>query len=399
LPTPWIDRQFSPGTIPLNFFPLLPLKIQFPRDKRLAQWSLGVVLVLIVAAGLDPREFRFRNEVEWMSGDAGLKFGRFGRVHTEPFVTAEQAAILNRDGFSLEAALSVTDSPNGGFRFLASFHAGDDRSQLMVGQWREQIIVMNGDDYSGRRATPRIAVDASGFTGGRALLTITTGPTGARIYLNGKEAAAKADLHLTIPGSPRKGRLVVGNSVHASDPWKGDVFGFAAYSNALTADQVSRHFAHWSERKTFSFGGVEGPFLLYSFDEGGGHEARDQSVRRAHLEIPASLVALERRALAPLPRNIENMNAFIVDVTVNLLGFVPFGFFLATVLGHSRRSKWKVILMATAYGFLLSFGIELAQAWMPSRDSSQLDLLMNTAGTLLGVAVALFDSTRHGMRT
>lgn len=363
-----------------------------PVGPRWAQWALGAVVVIIFAAGLDPKGYRFRNEVAWESAGPGLRFGRFGRVHTEPFITAEQAAILNRDGFTLEAALSLTDNPNGGYRFLASFHAGDDRSQLVVGQWRDQIIVMNGDDYSHRRGLPRIAADISKFMGGHALLTITTGLRGTRIFLNGEETAAVADLRLTIPAGARNGRLVVGNSVHADSPWKGDVFGFAAYSKGLTADQVSRHDTQWSERKSFSFGRVEDPFLLYLFDEGGGHEARDQSGRKAHLEIPTSLVGLDRRAFAPISRNIDNKNSFIADVTVNLLGFIPFGFLLTIILGHSARSKWKVFLVTIAVGFLLSFVIELAQAWIPSRDSSLLDLLMNTAGTALGVAVAMVGS-------
>ena len=71
-------------------------------------------------------------------------------------------------------------------------------------------------------------------------------------------------------------------------------------------------------------------------------------------------------------------------MTVNFFGFMPFGFLLATIFGKSLRSNWKVFLATTATGFLLSFMIELIQAWMPSRDSSQLDVLMNTCGTLLG---------------
>jgi hypothetical protein len=209
--------------------------------------------------------------------------------------------------------------------------------------------------------------------------------------LNGEEAAV-ADLRLKIPAGARNGRLIVGNSVYADFPWKGDVFGFAAYFKALTADQVSRHFSQWSERKSFSFGRGENPFLLYLLDEGGGHEAREQSGRNAHLEIPTTLVPLDQKAFAPLSWNIENKNSLIADVTVNLLGFIPFGFLIAIILGKSVRSKLTVFLLATAVGFVLSFAIELAQAWIPSRDSSKLDLLLNTAGTAVGAAVALVGS-------
>ena len=93
-----------------------------------------------------------------MTDSPGMRFGKFGRVHTEPFIPAGEAAILNRDGFTLETALSMNRNAGGNFRFLASFHAGEDRSQLVVAQWRGYIIVMNGDDYSHRRRSPRISV-------------------------------------------------------------------------------------------------------------------------------------------------------------------------------------------------------------------------------------------------
>ena len=83
------------------------------------------------------------------------------------------------------------------------------------------------------------------------------------------------------------------------------------------------------------------------------------------------------------------MESFVKDVTVNVLGFIPFGFLLASLLRTSLRSNWKLALVTTAAGFLLSFVIELIQAWMPSRDSSLLDLLMNTTGTLLGTLIVV----------
>ncbi|MBC8002962.1 MAG: VanZ family protein [Opitutaceae bacterium] len=356
------------------------------------RWLLAVVLLVILAAGLDPKGYRFRNEVAWKTDGPGLRFGRFGRVHTEPFITSEQAVKLNRDGFTLETGFSAMTIANGGFRILASFHAGDGRSQLVIGQWRGQIIVMNGDDYSRRRGMPRIVADTSTIPNGVILLTITTGARGTRLYLNGREAAAMADLHLILPAEPKNGRLVVGNSVQANNPWNGEIFGFAAYSRTLTTDQISRHSLRWSERKNLSFALADNPFLLFAFAEGGGHEARDQSGQGSHLKIPDRLAALDRRAFASLSRDIEQTGSLGPDVTVNLLGFMPFGFLLAAILGRSARSKWRVLFLTTAAGFALSFSIELAQAWMPSRDSSLLDLVLNTAGTMLGVVAAMVCS-------
>jgi VanZ family protein len=40
--------------------------------------------------------------------------------------------------------------------------------------------------------------------------------------------------------------------------------------------------------------------------------------------------------------------------------------------------------MAVAAGFVVSFGVEYLQAFLPSRDSSLRDLITNSAGTLIG---------------
>jgi glycopeptide antibiotics resistance protein len=48
---------------------------------------------------------------------------------------------------------------------------------------------------------------------------------------------------------------------------------------------------------------------------------------------------------------------------------------------------------------MLSLGIELAQAWIPSRSSQMLDLALNTMGGAIGVALQhLFGRRRANQR-
>jgi hypothetical protein len=48
---------------------------------------------------------------------------------------------------------------------------------------------------------------------------------------------------------------------------------------------------------------------------------------------------------------------------------------------------WVVVLVMLA-GFAVSFGIEQAQAYLPTRNSSLLDLMTNVVGTAFGVIAA-----------
>jgi VanZ family protein len=78
------------------------------------------------------------------------------------------------------------------------------------------------------------------------------------------------------------------------------------------------------------------------------------------------------------------------DIVINVLGFLPFGFcfFLHRHVRRPQRLVSNALLVVLA-GVAISLTIEVAQAWLPSRTSSMNDFLTDTAGTLLGVALAL----------
>lgn len=76
------------------------------------------------------------------------------------------------------------------------------------------------------------------------------------------------------------------------------------------------------------------------------------------------------------------------DFTLNAFSYFPLGFLLAYLL----RNRWPAInllLLTTLAGLSLSLGMEYAQMYLPSRVSSNSDLLSNSMGTLAGSAIAL----------
>lgn len=79
------------------------------------------------------------------------------------------------------------------------------------------------------------------------------------------------------------------------------------------------------------------------------------------------------------------------DVTSNLLGYAPLGFLLALAMlrtGQARRSVLWVVLAAALAGSVLSLCMEFLQIYLPRRVPSNLDLVLNAGGTLLGALVA-----------
>ncbi len=84
----------------------------------------------------------------------------------------------------------------------------------------------------------------------------------------------------------------------------------------------------------------------------------------------------------------------VFDNAINLLAYIPLGFFLIRMLPQ----RWYAWLVAGFGGMLVSTTVEFIQQFMPSRVSSNLDILSNSAGALLGAILAVILSSRRGQR-
>lgn len=353
-------------------------------------WFSSALLALVTAgmfvAGLNPQDYRFRNETEWIAGGPGLRFGRYGAAVTESRLTKEASERLARTGFTLELALERGRHASPGFGFIAVFHNGDDDSQLLVGQWRETIIVMNGDDYDYSRKKPRIAVDLSKYPERKIMLAVTTREGGTELYVDGKLVKTQARLHLRLPAG---GRWILGNSAYGINGWRGGILGFAFFDRVLSGEEIERHHELWTAGERSAFAANAEPSQLYLFDEKDGRIVRDQSEKnRADLRIPRG-TWIERELLGLRLQQLSWNRPDVKDYLLNLIGFMPFGL-LSALTGIKLGLRTGVaVVSAVVLGLVFSFGIEYAQSWMPSRSSSALDLLLNTTGTLLGALTYL----------
>ncbi len=93
----------------------------------------------------------------------------------------------------------------------------------------------------------------------------------------------------------------------------------------------------------------------------------------------------------------DNATAFILadwpfyviasDITLNVLAYLPLGLLL-TLTFMGRTPRWAAAILGVLAGTLFSLLVELAQGYLPTRIASNLDLLTNAGGTLLGAAAA-----------
>jgi VanZ family protein len=81
------------------------------------------------------------------------------------------------------------------------------------------------------------------------------------------------------------------------------------------------------------------------------------------------------------------------DLAANLLGYLPLGF-LAVLAAYPILRGRAAFAFAVLCAFALSLALESLQLYLPTRTSSNLDLLANAAGGLFGALVATAASGR-----
>ena len=126
--------------------------------------------------------------------------------------------------------------------------------------------------------------------------------------------------------------------------------------------------------------------------DGGDDPGWEGDVRRAAVEAgpervdllaPGILRAPDRWWHLPAKPPAGRSRNLVADITLNLLGFVPFGALVSLV---TRRRR--VVATAAVGALLLSASMELGQLFVVPRDPSVRDLVVNVVGAAAGASLA-----------
>ena len=85
------------------------------------------------------------------------------------------------------------------------------------------------------------------------------------------------------------------------------------------------------------------------------------------------------------------------DLAINALAYVPLGFFAALAL-RGLLPAWLAACCGALSAAVLSFALECAQSWLPTRVPSNLDLASNALGGALGAFLTLWFGARVLLR-
>jgi VanZ family protein len=343
---------------------------------------LGAICVAVLCGILTLGLWPFHvppNEVTWLRNQDGLRFGRHATVMSSNAFTATSAG--DDESGSLEVWLQPRRIWDSG-TFLA-FYAPEDPFRFSLRQSQTELRLRTAiRDDSHPAGTATLFAYNIFRRPLPVFLTITSGPKGTVIYVDG--AAAKESPQLRLSTKEFTGRLIVGDSPRQSDSWSGQVLGLAIYRRQLTAPEVHEHYESWIRLGRLATRGDERNVALYLFDERGGNVVHNHARSGVDLHIPDRYVVLDQVFLESPRAEFNRDTDFWGAVLKNVVGFVPLGLCFCAYLSASRRVK-RVALVTVSLGISVSLIIEILQAYIPTRASGVTDLITNTIGTYLGV--------------
>ncbi|MBZ5582679.1 MAG: VanZ family protein [Acidobacteriia bacterium] len=330
----------------------------------------ALVLCGIVAACLWP--FRApANRVAWLAGENGLQFDYPGTIVSK----GEFQPVGSAPSCSIE--LWVQPALREAWGTLLAFDAHRGGVPFALEQSESDLRVRSDVDLGRGRTRNRSLYLQNVFRSLRPLfITFSSGPQGSAIYVDG--VLANASRGYRPAAADCAGLLVAGTSPTENEAWAGRLRGLAIYHDELAAAQVRRHYESWTARGRPDLAKQERCAAVYLFDEHGGALVHNRTGPGPDLLIPPKYRIEYQAFVMPFWKEFV-----LPDILRNIAGFIPFGFFFYAYLS-SKPSAGRTMLKVVVVGALVSFIMEILQAYLPTRQSDTMDIITNTFGSWLG---------------
>ena len=382
------------------------IPVRYHKMRTLSHPSFLTATVFIASAGmllvgLWPFDFHAANQVAAAAGGQGLIFGSTPEAHS----SSHGGIIFNWhplrcDGpnacvegeLTLEIQLRALTEKPGCVQRIIEVRQENGAAVFRVGQWRSFLMVsVLSAGASRENAAMEVGLRDALVAGNARFVTISSNREGTTTYLDGRVADSYPGLCVLKPEETLAGRIMyLGNTLDLECSWSGEIMAFSVYGRALQPDEVVGKAALKASGFSADFeNGSRNALAYYRFGPPTGELIPDLSGSGNHLRIPARLV-FDKKAL----KSSSFSQLTISDAAVNLFGFIPFGSLVALWLQLRGGGPGKSAALALCAAIALSLCIELLQVYLPGRDSSMADLVMNTIGTGIGAFGAMVAGWR-----
>jgi VanZ family protein len=349
-----------------------------------------LVLLITLFFGLKPRGFRFANQVDRLGDGGGIAFPNGGMVYSR--------GTLGEIGISDSLSIAFTIKPYRTGRQLSkvvSLIDGEGRALLEVEQWSTELLVTMWDPDGTRIG--RIGIEDA--LSADALRSAVVAVSHGRMRVSIDESAGlQSSCGVTVPvGFFENCRILIGLSATGRNPWRGEMEELGIFRETVSGIEIGDFEKNRLGRFGLQTFRDTKPSAMYYFNELSGSTVADRSGNGWNLEIPAYPRMFKYEVLTLNLENPLTDRGLAMDMIVNLLGFIPFGACLSLCLGSFIEARKRTIVTVVVCAALVSLGIELLQVFIPTRTSQLLDVILNTAGALIGAAVIHVVRRRKSM--
>ena len=311
---------------------------------------LSVYVCTLFLFGLWPMNFREHNHAASNHRD-GLILSPPSTVYSKEL----PEKLLNLREFTICIDMSSDFSPSKGFGTILSYALDYERINFLVGQWRSGIeLRIASDDHARAISFGRKNVFRKGNP---SWFSIVYDGNVMFLYQDGKKIAARRTGPLTFSTWNRSYPLVIGSDASGRSSWKGTIRSIAIFNRALQGNEILDIPGRLRELA---------PLICYSYTKTDGTTVADCGTPPpAHLIIPQRLVPYQRVFLELPIKKHGKFPGGLMDITINLIGFIPLGFFLSLYMSQKNSSLARSLLISIAVGVSISLLIGSALgAWL-----------------------------------
>ena len=314
------------------------------------------------------------NEVTWAKNENALRFGENGMALSSRRLDFASA---NASAGSLEVWVLPTRLWT--TKAILAFYDSQASREFMLEQ-KDTDLVLRLSDHDRQRLLRIRDV----FRKSAPFISVSSNGGDTRIYIDGQLTLESPDFGLS--SRDLSGQLIVANAPLFDQSWAGRMKGLAIYASELNAAQVLKQYRDWTLHGQPTFSESEKVLAVYLFREHQGNTVHNEVPSGVDLTIPRRFMIIDQLRFQSPVSEFYTQGSYLKNVLINVTGFVPLGFMVTLYFAAVRRMS-RAAIAAVLVGAAVSFTIEYFQSFLPTRYSGWTDIITNTVGTAIGVAL------------
>jgi VanZ family protein len=343
------------------------------------------VLVITLFFGLQPKGYRFVNQVHLLRHGNGIAFTNIGMMYSEKML----GAIGITDSMIITAEVKPYSKKWFGRFFTIINEHGDEI--LYVNQWWNSIIVL----LQGQKDNQPVVLFLRNALSANAIRKVTIGIGSESVWIesdNAKKVAKKLPSGLQS-GFLENSSLLIGYEASGKNPWNGELYRLSLSNGCFRHTDDNGSAATLGTPESLNHVRTD-PRAEFLFTKSSERRIKNNRCDSWDLIMPLFPKMFKHDWFQPLPKITplsKHLNRHtLIDPIVNLFGFMPLGAVFLLLFSLFPQTRSKALIITFLIALSTSTCIEFLQVFIPTRVSQMIDILLNVTGACIGALSVRF---------